>query len=76
MNLGTFALGYLLEFCNFYPYLTLETEFSALKPIQIYCINMINMNTSFLENRPFNHKLAPHLLNTYFERLSMQPHKI
>ena len=55
-NLLKFASGYLVKRCNFYPHLSLETIFLALKLIQICCINM---NTSFLENWQFNHKLAP-----------------
>ena len=30
----------------------------------------------FSWKQAFNHKLAPHLLNTYLEKLSTQPHKI
>ena len=61
-NLLTFASGYLVIFCNFYPHLSLETIFPALKLTQICCINM---NISFLENMQFlNHKLAPPLLLT------------
>ena len=59
-NMLTFASGYLAKFCNFYPQITLETVFSALKLTQIY---WINMNIYFHENWQFNHKLAsPHLL--------------
>ena len=39
-NLLTFASGYLVKFCNFYPHLSLETVFPALKLTQICCINM------------------------------------
>ena len=59
-NLLTFESGYLVKFCNFYPHLSLETVFPALKLTQICCINM---NIFFLENWQFNHKLAPPLLN-------------
>ena len=61
-NLLTFTSGYLMKFCNFYPQLCLETVFPALKLTQVSCINM---KISFLENRHFNHKLAPPLLLTY-----------
>ena len=61
-NLLTFTSGYLVKFCNFYPQLSLETVFPALKLIQIFCINM---NISFLENCHFNHILASPLLLTY-----------
>ena len=39
-NMLTFASGYLAKFCNFYPQITLETVFSALKLTQIYWINV------------------------------------
>ena len=62
-NLLTFASVYLIKFRNFYPHLSLEIVFPALKLAQICCINM---NISFLENWQFlNHKLAPPLLLTY-----------
>ena len=61
-NLLTFAPGYLLKFCIFYPKLSLETVFPALKLTQICCITN---NISFLQNWQFNHKLASPLLLTY-----------
>ena len=65
-NMLTFASGYLAKFCNFYPQITLETVFSALKLTQIY---WINLNIYFHENWQFNRKLAsPH-------RVSSQPAK-
>ena len=60
-NFLTFAWGYLVKYCNFYPRLSLETVFPALKLTQI-CY--INMNISFLKNWKFNHKLSPPLLHT------------
>ena len=48
--------------CIFYPHLSLETVFPTPKLTQICCINM---KISFLDNWKFNHKMAPHLLNTY-----------
>ena len=52
-----------MKFFNFYPHISLETVFPALKLAQICCINM---NISFLENWQFlNHKLAPPLLLIY-----------
>ena len=47
---------------QFYPHLSLETISPAVKPTENWCINM---KTSFLGNRRFNHKLAPSLLHTY-----------
>ena len=62
-NFLTFASGYPVKFCNFYPHLSLETVSPALKLTQICCINM---NISFLENWHFLYlKLAPPLLLTY-----------
>ena len=62
-NLLTFASVYPVKFCNFYPHLSLETMFPAVKLTQICCINM---DISFLENwQSLNHKLAPPLLLTY-----------
>ena len=58
-NFLTLASRYLQQFCNFYPQLSLQTIFSALKLTKICCINI---NISFLE---FNHKLVPPLLLTY-----------
>ena len=34
----TFASGYLMKFCNFYPHLSLETVFPELKLTEICCI--------------------------------------
>ena len=45
-NLLTFEPGYLVKFCNYYPYLSLQTVFSARKLKQIW---RINMNIFFLE---------------------------
>ena len=62
-NFLTFASEYLVKFCNFYPHLSLETVFPALKLTQICCTNM---NISFFESWKFlNHKLAPPFLLTY-----------
>ena len=62
-NLLTFASVYPVKFCNFYPHLSLETMFPAVKLTQICCINM---DISFLENwQSLNHKLAPPLILTY-----------
>ena len=38
-----------MKFCNFYPHLSLENVFAALKMTQICCINM---NNFFLEVQP------------------------
>ena len=43
------------KFCNFYPHVTLEIVFPALKLAKICCINM---DISFSENWQFNLKLA------------------
>ena len=74
-NLLTFASGYPVKFCNFYPHLSLETVFPALKLTQICCINM---NISFLENWQFlNHKLFPLFYShTKLERVTSQSDKI
>ena len=63
-NLLTIASGYLVKFYNFYPRLSLKTEFPALKVAQICCI-YANMNISFLQNWKFDSNLAPPLLLTY-----------
>ena len=61
-NLLTFASGYLVKFCSFYPHLRLKTVF----PNQYTQICCINMNISFLENwKILNHKLVFPLLLTY-----------
>ena len=59
----TFSSEYLVKFCNFYPNLSLETVFPALKLTQICCINIYDI--AFPENWQFNHKLAPPFLHTY-----------
>ena len=41
------APRYLVKCCKFYPYLSLETVFQALKMTQIYCVNV---NIYFLQN--------------------------
>ena len=61
------------KFCNFYPHVTLEIVFPALKLAKICCINM---DISFSENWQFNLKLA-HLSysRTMPEWLSSQSYK-
>ena len=55
----TFTWWYLVEFCNFYPRLILETIFPVLTLTQR---NYTNMKIYFLENWQLNRKLASPLL--------------
>ena len=71
-NLLTFASGYLVKFCNFYPQLSLETVFLALKLTQICCINM---NISFLENWQFNRQIG-FSSSTHTPRMKEYPHNL
>ena len=67
-NFLTFASGYLVKFCNFYPHLSLETVFPALKLTQICCIN----------EHFFSWKLAVlnHKSHIKLERVTSQSEKI
>ena len=68
----TFTWWYLVEFCNFYPRLILETIFPVLTLTQR---NYTNMKIYFLENWQLNRKLASPLLplKVFFPREKLFP---